>query len=299
MSGQNLAWGELQVILAICRSGSLAGAASSLGCNHSTVFRRINSIEERMGVRFFDRLSSGYRCTEAGEIALGIAERVEAEFHTLDRELLGRDARLEGTIRVASTEGVNATLLPDLLAGFCAAHPGVKIDLIGGNDASDLERREADIAIRATRKPPDESLTRRVCAFRVGPYGAPQYLAENQGALPEHRWISIGDTIRWAVPDVWRTTAEADARVVFRTSHAMSAVCAARAGIGAVMLPCFLGDPDEGLERMSPPVESMTMSLWILTHPVLRQTARVRALIEFLTIELDARRALFEAGVDG
>ncbi|WP_455197936.1 LysR family transcriptional regulator, partial [Kaarinaea lacus] len=91
-----LEWSDLTVILAICRAGSLSGAARTLGHNHSTIFRKINAIEDKTGVRFFERLPDGYLMTEAGQTALRYAERIESEVHALGREVLGQDMRLQG-----------------------------------------------------------------------------------------------------------------------------------------------------------------------------------------------------------
>ena len=98
-----LEWSDLAVILAICRAGSLSGAARTLGNNHSTVFRKINAIEDKTGVRFFERLPEGYAMTDAGRTAMQYAERIEAEVHALGREVLGQDMRLQGKITLTAS----------------------------------------------------------------------------------------------------------------------------------------------------------------------------------------------------
>src|SRR5215831_18092452 len=97
-------WDDLRQVLAIARCGGLVGAAAALGVDHSTMFRRLNALERRLGTKLFERRSSGYRPTEAGLHVIGAAERIEAETMALDRELTGRDARLEGRLRVTSSE---------------------------------------------------------------------------------------------------------------------------------------------------------------------------------------------------
>ena len=175
-----LEWNDLTVILAICRAGSLSGAARMLGHNHSTIFRKINSIEEKTGVRFFERLPNGYAMTDAGATALSYAERIESEVHALGREVLGQDMRLQGKIRVTAPEGITTQIAPRLFAEFTRLNPDVSIDILGASSAVDLSRREADIAIRATAKPPDASLGRKVCDFRFGLYSTPQYAKRNK-----------------------------------------------------------------------------------------------------------------------
>ena len=290
-----LEWNDLTVILAICRSGSLSGAARLLGQNHSTIFRKINMIENKTGVRFFDRLAQGYAMTEAGEIAQRYAERIESEVHALGREVLGQDMRLQGRIRVTAPEGMTVQLVPKLFAEFCRLHPEVSIDIVGASSALDLARREADIAIRATAKPPDASLGRKLGEFRFAIYASPGYLKANKGVpLAEQQWCLIQGSDEWLVPLLWKKKAHAERYTVFTSSLSMAVLNAAAEGIGCTMMPCYLADADDRLVRVTHPVEALTLQLWILTHADLRHTARVKALMAFLYEALSKDLDLYE-----
>jgi len=290
-----LEWNDLAVILAICRTGSLSGAARTLGQNHSTVFRRINAIEDRTGVRFFERLASGYAMTDAGQTALRYAERIESEVHALSREVLGQDMRLQGKVTITAPEGLTTQFLPALLAEFWRQHPEVTIELAGGHAAFDLARREADVAIRATRKPPDASLGRKVCDFRFAIYSSPDYQKKNKGTpLAEQQWVMIPGVIDWLMPLVWKKREQAERQIVFACSTTLAIVNAVAAGLGTTLLPCYVGDADRRLVRIGEPAESLTIELWILTHPDLRHTARVKALMAFLFDALKEHTDLFE-----
>jgi len=291
---EGLEWGDLRVILAICRSGSLVGAARLLGKDHSTLFRKLNRIEEDAGVRFFERLPTGYAMTDAGEIALRFGERIESEFHALGREIDGRDARLQGNVCITAPDGISTDHLPPVLAAFHALHPQVTIEVLEGTAAVDLSRREADVAIRATRKPPDDSLGKKVCDFRFAAYATPGHLAA-AGAreLGEHDWVMAAGIDEWLVPTVWRTRAQARQRSVLRTNSVTVAQRAAETGLGLTPLPCYRGDASPALVRASPIFEHLKMELWIVTHPVLRHTARVRVLMTFLQGALSRHAALF------
>jgi DNA-binding transcriptional LysR family regulator len=211
MTGQSsvpslsIGWNDLEVVLAICRAGSLSGAARQLGNNHSTVFRKLNAIEKRMGVRLFERLPTGYEMTEAGEAAMHYAERIEGEVHALERDLLGRDTRLRGKIRVSAPEGPTILILPSLLAEFRRQHPEVTVDLVMGLDAADLSRRETDIAVRVTRRPPETIVGRYVCDFNFGIYAAPSYLKRaGERDLKDHDWIMPHLVVDWMIPLIWK-----------------------------------------------------------------------------------------------
>lgn len=290
-----LEWNDLTVILAICRAGSLSGAARLLGQNHSTIFRKINAIEGKTGVRFFERLPEGYVMTEAGQTAMRYAERIENEVHALGREVLGQDMRLQGKIRVTAPEGITSQIGPRLFAEFCRLHPNVAIEITGGSQALDLSRREADVAIRATSKPPDSSLGRKVCDFRFAIYASPHYLKQNRDKpLQEQNWSLIQGTVEWLVPLIWKKQAQGERQVIFSSSNSLAVLNATAEGMGFTLLPCYLGDADSRLVRIGDPLEALTIELWILTHPDLRHTARVKALIAFLYDELKKQADLFE-----
>lgn len=292
-----LEWNDLGVILAVGRAGSLSGAARLLGVNHTTVFRKVNAIEERAGVRFFDRMPNGYQLTEAGDAALRCAERIEGEVHVLGREILGADMRLQGPIRVTAMEGLAALVLPGPLAEFSRAHPGVSIALVGTTSQLDLSRREAEVAVRATRKPPESAFGRRMCTFRFGVYASPGYLEGRDGmALTEHDWCLLEGIGPWLVPSVFKRRSDAEERTVMTTTSVVGIAEAAAAGAGVSALPSYMGERDERLVRVGAWLDALEMDLWLLTHPDLRRTARVRALMEFLGEALLERRELFDPG---
>jgi len=290
-------WNDLNLVLAICRSGSLSGAARSLGVNHSTVFRRLNAIEKDLQVRLFERQASGYLMTEAGEAVKGSAERIDEEVVTLSRELLGRDLRLQGAIRITAPEGVALRLLTPQLASFCQLHPDITIDLVVSSSTLRLSHREADVAVRATRTPPDSSIGREVCKFRFSMYASPDYVADNRDkALEEHFWVMPDDAIDFFPSALWRKKIYPKPKIVYSSNNTMAIVEAAKAGLGVAPLPCFLGDSESGLVRVIAPPEELTLSLWVLIHPDLRHTARVRELMAFLIESLAEQKAAMEGG---
>jgi len=275
-------WDDLTILLAICRAGTLSGAAQTLDLNHSTVFRRLNRIEEDMGVRFFERLPHGYAMTEAGEAAMRAAERIDSEVLGLTRELHGRDLRLQGSIRLTAPEGVSLHLLSEPLNRFCRQHLEIRIELDVTSNDLELSRREADLAIRVTSAPPDTTLGRRLCRFAVCAYASRQYLQDNpHGRLADYDWLLPNDSIEWFLPSMWKKERQQVHRVMSSNNTSLL-IEAARAGLGVIPLPCFWGDPDNELLRAIEPPGDSKLDLWLLTHPDLRNTARVRALMNFL-----------------
>jgi len=289
-----LEWNDLELILAIGRTESLSGAARTLGQTHSTIFRRINGVETRTGVRFFDRFPHGYVPTEAGRAAMATAERIEGEVHALGREVLGQDERLRGRIRVTCPEAFAEDHAPGIIARFCRDHPDIQVDLVPGHGAADLNRREAEVAIRATRSAPETSFGRRICDFRFALFATAEYLnAAGRKPLAEHSFCLIEGTAGWLVPHVWKTAEAAERHIVFQCRASRAVQNAGAEGLGIAFLPCYVGDADDRLLRVSDTLAMHDLDLWVLTHRDLKNTARVRALMTHLYSELSARTYLF------
>jgi DNA-binding transcriptional LysR family regulator len=292
-------WNDLRSFLAIARTGSLQGAARTLAVNHSTVFRRLNALEARLGVRLFERSARGYALTVAGEQMLASAERVENEIIGLERRLLGGDVRLSGTLRVTTTDTLAHGLLGPHLRAFQAAYPAIELELITGNAFFDLSKREADVALRPSRHPGDAMVGRRLAAIAVALYGASDYLAArgrpaSPADLGGHALIT-GDASLGHLPATrWLAERTPAGATVVRCNSWLSQFAAARAGLGLTALPCFLGDPAPELMRVLPPEPTLAGELWLLTHADLRRMARVRAFMETLARSLRRERALLE-----
>ena len=288
-------WDDLKIILAIGRAGTLSGAAKLLKINHSTVFRRINIIENNLNVRFFERMPTGYVLTEAGNIAMHTAKRVDDEMNGLARTLVGKDLRLQGTIRVTSPEGVSLKLLQPIFALFLKENPDIQIDLVVTGSTLQLSRREADLAVRVTNKPPDTSIGRKICHFRFAIYASRQYLKTKKDTiLKDHNWILLDDSSNWFPQSVWKKMGHPGAKIIFSSDSTMAVVNAVKDGLGVAPLPCFLGDSEKKLVRVVEPNAEMALELWLLTHPDLRHTARVKALMTFLHKSLESKKNLIE-----
>lgn len=294
-STHRLDWNDLRYLLAVAEHGSLSAAARALAVNHSTVLRRIGRFEEQLAVRLFERLPTGYVLTSAGEALAGSARQISETVTAVERRIVGQDLRLCGDVRVATTDTLALYVLPPLLARFRAAHPQVQIELSAGNVQADLNRRDADIAIRPTLRPPEHLFGRRVCRVGYAPFASASYLAEHPARTPlaKHIWLSPDDSMAGTVVGTYMRRKLAGAAVSFRANSLASLAHAALAGLGVAVLPCYLGERT-GLTRLRDPLDDVTTDLWLLTHEDLRKTARVRALMDFLNETLTEAKGLIE-----
>lgn len=292
-------WNELRLVLAVQRAGSLTGAAKTLGVDHSTAFRRLNTLEARLGVRLFERLPGGaYQTTAAGERMATAAERMEDEVLALDRDIAGRDRRLSGRLRVTSSETLAYRALTRHLAAFRDAHPGVVVELVVDNRVLSLSRREADIALRPMRPKEDDLWGRKLADVAWNVYGAASDV-EKSGARPHdlgrHSVIGWEEAAGGIMAADWLNRNVPAEAFVYRTNSIVNQFLAAKAGIGLALLPCYLGDPEPDLVRVfAEPLPDLTGELWIVTHADLKRTARIRAFFDVVGDGLARQHTLFE-----
>ena len=290
-----LNWEDLRIFLEVADAGSLRRAGFRLGLNHSTASRRIAALENDLGARLFDRTPGGLSLTDAGRIVLASAGTMSREVDDLERRLLGQDDRLEGPVRLSLPDHLVSLLMP-CFAAFQEQHPDIELDLHVSYERVSLTRREADVALRQVRDrlPADGLVGRKVAHYVSAPYATPAYLEQHdlEADPPTARWIGWGD--REPFPE-WVCKSPFP-KLPTRGDFADGGVqlAAAHQGMGIAMIPCFMGDRDPELVRLAGPEGDRGWNIWALTHPDLRETARVRALLDNLYAVFDELRPLME-----
>lgn len=294
---QSLNWDDFRLIQAIAETRSLGGAAEKLGLNHSTVFRRLGALEDQLALKLFERARVGYAPTGPGAEMVALARRMADDIIEFERKIAGGDVKPAGEVRVATNDSMVAYLLAPVVAGFREVYPDICLDMLVGNQALNLARRDADIALRATDTPTDTLVGRRVASIAWAIYAAPALIARfGEPDHPEAPWIGYGEALA-GVPAVRELGEKVPAsRIVYRTSTVVGQVEAAAAGIGFSIMPCFVGDAHASVARCGAAHLDKGRGLWLLTHPDLRHSARVRAFMDFAGAELLRRRKLIEGG---
>jgi DNA-binding transcriptional LysR family regulator len=285
---------DLRLLVAIDRARSLSAAARQLRVDHSTAFRRLGALEQRLGVRLFERARDGYTPSPAGETAVAAAARIVGLLEDLDRRLAGHDLRPSGVVRLTTTDTLIEPLAP-MIAGFRAAHPAITLEVVTANTFFTLTRRDADVAIRVAAQAPEGLVARRIADVATAAYAArasPRRRPETP--LAELDWLSPDESLAHLGSFRWLRANVPAERIVATGNSLLFLRAAAAAGLGAAPLPCYLGDADPALERLGEPLPDASAGLWLITHPDLRHVARVRALLDFAADDLRRQRPVFE-----
>jgi DNA-binding transcriptional LysR family regulator len=241
-------------------------------------------------------MPTGYVLTAGGEELIAAARQIDDTVTSLERKIVGQDLRLSGAIRITSTDTLMVSILPEILAEFRSAHPGIGIEVALSNAMLNLTRREADIAIRPAKNPPETLVGRRIAKIAFAIYGSSQYLSKHRKIddLAAHQWVGPDDSLADTSVARWMRAELPESDVVLRADSLLGMREAARAGLGLAALSCYLGDTSPGLVCVHRPIAAMQTVLWILTHEDLRRTARIRAFTEFAANAFARRRPLLE-----
>ncbi|WP_244491269.1 LysR family transcriptional regulator [Bosea sp. Root381] len=300
-SMKTLAWDDFRLIKAIADRRALPAAASSLGLNHSTVFRRLGQIEEALGVKLFERHRSGYVATPAGDEMAQLAERVDGDITAFARRLAGQEIKPAGELRVTTNDTLLVDLLTPVFAAFLVQCPDIRLDILLSNQSLNLSRRDADVAIRATDNPPETLVGRRPARIAWALYGRGADFADGgevaMESLWQRNWVSLGEQFGALKAVRYLHQHVAPERIVYKVNTVLGLAEAVEAGIGVGFLPCFIADTRPGLTRLAQPDPGFAADLWLLTHPDLRHSPRVRLFLDFMAGELARMKPLIEGAL--
>ncbi len=274
-------WEDWRLILSIAKAGSMAQAARDLDIDYSTVFRRLKALESQLQARLFERTRARCTPTAAGARIIQAAEQAREAFDGALLDIAGIDTRLTGPIRFTTIPSLADWVLMPMLKDFIQQYPHIQVELVEAMARFNLTQREADIALRITRQPPENLVGQCLGEVYSAVYASADYLRQHpEAGLHDLHWIMPTADLVSRVELDWLQAHVSEDRISLVANTGLAGRQAALNDMGAVLLVCYLGD-SAGLVRISPPIEEMSSALWLLTHPSIRQVARIRAFMQF------------------
>ena len=276
--------GDLELLLALIRGRTLAGAAERLQVDTSTVFRSLKRFERMLGERLFERSRQGYLPTELALRLAEHAERIESQLQEAREAAFDWRDEPSGTLRVTTTDTILQGVLLPVLRAFSSAYSGIELELIASNSFANLNSREADVAVRATRHPPEHLIGTKLATITAGIFASPTYLRKQARPLRL-------DALDWIVPDdslpeypsvKWMRRHYPQVTPKIRCNSILSVAGAVVNGIGVGVVPTFLMKEGLEVEDIGGRLPELDTELWILAHPDVRHLHRVKLLFDFL-----------------
>lgn len=283
---------DLQLLLALVRGGTLAGAAQRLGADASTVFRSVQRVEKALGQRLFERSRQGYLPSDTMLALARHAERIEAELEAARAAASGTGGEVAGRVRLTTTDSVLRGLVLPCLGALAARHPLLQLELRSTNELVSLTRRDADLALRATPRPPQHLVGRPlgtirfvVCGARAAGSDADTVTtdpATDPAELAGLDWIAPDEAMPEHPSVLWRKKQLPKAAPRHLVDGILGVVDAIRCGLGVGVVPLFMLGCEPGLRALSAPLAGCESQLWLLAHPESRHLRRIAAVYQHL-----------------
>ena len=292
-------WDYLRYIRALAIGGTLAKAGELLGVHQTTVLRRLDQMEESLGVQFFERSRDGLQLTPVGETAFREADRLAIEMENLERKLVGQDSAPVGKVRLAAEDAMMSALLSPILAELVREFPDIELETLTDNDVANLSHREADLTLRPENKPQATLEGERIASIESAVYGSARYCRRHRDMDVENRpegclWIIPDETFSHLATGRWYRKQLKNVTSFIRCNSLQSMHALAKAGAGLAVLPCYLGESTRELRRLSDPLEGESVDLWLHVNQDTQQMARVRIVMEYLVERLQSLESQME-----
>ncbi|WP_146584981.1 LysR family transcriptional regulator [Puniceibacterium confluentis] len=280
-------WDEIRTAFQVARLGTVSGAAEVLGVHHATVIRHIDALENRLGVKLFQRHARGYTATEAGHDLARVGQTTDDQFHQLVGRIKGRGAEVSGELLVTSLISFAPIMVPALVS-FQETYPDVVVRYLTDDRVFRLEYGEAHVALRAGSTPEEpDNVVQPFDPLQIGLYASRAYVArygmpQSEDDLDGHRFVAMDNPDSRAPFQRWLRTVVSYDRVVFRSTDARVLERAVLAGTGMGFFNAREVDAYPDLVEVFAPRPDWQVPLWLVTHVDLHRTAKVQAFLKHL-----------------
>ncbi len=285
-------WDDLRIFLAVARSGSITAGATSLGLDQSTVSRRLQAFEEKIGQNLFLGTAKRNTLSLSGQKYFDGALRLEKEIAEIDRTIAANSEETGGTIHVVTTDILSNHLLLSITSEFLQQHP--EINLRVRTQSLGEKRLQGDVALFATNTPREDLFGRKLATASFASYASQSYLEQHKDKPETMVWVNWDDGTE---SPTWPALAPEipDLMCRLRIDSVSSLLEAVRLGIGATILPCFIGESDPNLARISPNQTVSSRDIWLLVHADLRKVPRIRTFLDFFVQYIKSQKHLIES----
>ncbi|MFW0796527.1 LysR family transcriptional regulator [Gordonia sp. CPCC 205515] len=293
MDAGKLSSDDLLVLLAVGRTSRFTAAADLLDLNHTTVARRIESLEKSLGGRVLSRGAAGWELTELGRQAFAAAERIEAAVQGLATDVEGSPS-ISGVVRLSATDGFSAYLASPAAVAVRQRHPGVTVEIVTATRLASHHRAGLDIEVVVGEPHVHRAEAIRLADYRLGLYASRRYLTEHaaptsQAQLTAHPLVYFVDSMLQVDDlDLARRLVPQMAESVTSTNVFVH-VEATRAHAGIGLLPCYMADRHDDLVRVLPDVDAQ-LTYWLVARTESFRRPEVAAVIDAVRVLVDSRR---------
>jgi DNA-binding transcriptional LysR family regulator len=284
-------WNKARAFLVTAEEGSLSAAARALGMAQPTLGRQVDGLEQELGIVLFERVGRGLTLTPSGFELLDHVRDMGEAAGRVSLTALGQSQALEGTICISASETYAAVLLPSIITKLRKMEPGIQVEIVVANHASDLRRREADIAIRNFRPTEPDLIAKKIGDADAVLYATPDYIAKIGSPtkpydLRHADFVNMdhGGMMLKGLNTLGLGLTKANFPLLTESYLVMWELVRQGAAIG--VLDAYIGDADPTVRRVLPDLEPLVFPIWLVAHRELTTSRRIRMVYDFLAKEL-------------
>lgn len=281
-------WNAYLLILALHRTQSLRGAATLLNTTHTTVARRLATLEKQHPTPVFERTANGYNASEYGKKLLQVALQMERLSLSSARQITSVSTQICGPITLSIGEPLLQYLFLKPLAAFQQQYPNLQLSIKCSTSFANLDEAEADVVVRSGNQQPPHLVGRRFPPFALAIYAQKHYFKSTKRT--DLRWIAPSDSasfLEWT-----RQTPFPDAPIFLSIDDIVCRFIALEQGMGIGRAACFMADRSPHLVRVEKDIVYPMSDMWVLTHPDLRHTPKIKLFMQFLYEQMEKHEAL-------
>jgi DNA-binding transcriptional LysR family regulator len=297
MAVNNLDWDDLRFFLETARSESYMGAAKVLKADHTTVRRRIASLQTSLGTRLFQSKEQPLELTDAGGKLLTFAEHVETLVLQAKNNVSDADSDVSGTVRVGAPAGFGTYFLSSRIGQLLDKHPSLSVELAALPRVFNLPKREADVAIAMSLPAQRTQVVRKLTSSRASLYASRDYIAarpiNSLADIATHRFITYVPDLIYAPELDYSSHLNLPGQVTFSTTSLLGQVRAVAAGVGIAVIPDYIATVESRLVKVLEAEVVLEHDFWLIVRPELVRVARVRAVMDFIIEQVTLHKALF------
>lgn len=280
-------WNQARAFLATAEEGSLSAAARALGLTQPTLGRQVAALEENLGVTLFERVGRSLSLTEEG---LELLENVRAMGDAAGRLSLaasGQSQTIEGQVSITASDLTSAVWLPPVLERLRKAAPGIEIEVVASNTVRDLQRREADIAIRHVRPEQPDLIARFIQETSAHFYASTSFI-KKYGRPTTVEDLSAATFVGPDNPERMIPTLNGLGLSLTRRNFKVISESGfvywemVKQGLGVSVMTREIAALTPGIERLLPHLDPIPIPVWLVTHRALHTSRRIRLVFDFL-----------------
>ena len=280
-------WNRARAFLVTAEEGSLSAAARALGLAQPTLGRQVEALQEELGVTLFERAGRGMQLTPAGHAMIEHARAMGEAAGRLSNVAFGQNHTMEGPVTISASDAYAGLLLPPIIEKMTEAEPRITVNVVVSNTASDLLRREADIAIRNFRPEEPDLIARKIRDAEARMFASPDYAAslgpiQSKDDFAKARFVGLDRTGQFLGMLQQMGYPISEANVPVHTENFLVMWALVKRGMGIGMIDSVIGDADPGVVRLWEDEPTLGFPIWLVAHRDLHQNRRLRFVWDFL-----------------